>query len=136
MMVHAHVHQSDTHPAAVPNHDRRRIRSSFSVEGQPVEFHVCCIRHIIVWQDRPLLHDDPEIVIDLWGPWLCWMNHKHPDHPHHFLHRSVRVIEKSARLVQSELVYKLPTGSDRRLADVWHAVHRHGNFKSVPVNAG
>jgi hypothetical protein len=62
------------------------------------------------------------------------MHDERAEHPHHFLHRHVRVIEKGPRLMQCKFVDEAASGQNRILADAGAAVHAVWNFKSMPVH--
>src|SRR5579863_2871510 len=63
-----------------------------------------------------------------------WMRDEKANHAHHFLHGAVRVIEKSAFLMDGKFVGVFFARSDGLLADPGDAVLFDGNFEAVPVN--
>src|SRR5271170_2192052 len=65
-----------------------------------------------------------------------WMGHKKSNHPHHFLHGAMRVIEKRSLLMHGKFVNIFFSRRDRFLANPRHAVLFDGNFQSMPVNRG
>src|SRR5581483_1311734 len=136
VMVHAQVCHPDSHAAAMTNHQWRGVRACLAVEGQPVELHVCAVGYVAIGEDGPLLQHDSEVMIDLWCPGLLGVDDEQTNHPQHLLHRPVRVVEERPCLMQRELVDEPATRCDWLLTDVRHAVHAHGNFQAVPVDAG
>src|SRR6266849_6684587 len=64
------------------------------------------------------------------------MDDEAAEHPHHFLHGHVRVIEEGAVLVQRKLVNEALAGHNRFLSDAGYAVHLNREFEPVPVNTG
>ena len=64
------------------------------------------------------------------------MNDEEAEHPHHFLHREVRVIEKRAVLVNAELVDESAARGHGVLRDTRHTVHLDGHLEPMPVDGG
>src|ERR1051326_4391057 len=64
------------------------------------------------------------------------MDDEAAEHPHHFLHGHVGVIEERAVLMQIELVNEFSTGHDRVLANAGHTIHLVGKFQTVPMYPG
>src|SRR5215831_15013488 len=100
VMVHAEIHQPDPCPAPMTHYEGRCVRTGLAVEGQPVEFHIGCVWDVAVGQNRPLLQDNSEIVINTRSPRLLGMDDEQADHAHHLLHCTVRVVKESSGLVQ------------------------------------
>ena len=75
-------------------------------------------------------------MIDAWRVTLLRVRNEHSDHANHFLHRAVRVIEKSSFLVNGKFIPVGFAGRDWLLADVRYAVLFDGNFQSVPMHGG
>ena len=70
-------------------------------------------------------------------PFRCLRMHdEHADHPHHFLHRHMRVVEEGSFLVQGELIDETAARWNRVLGEARNAVHLDGKLEAVPVHAG
>src|SRR5260370_21273210 len=136
VMVHSEIHQPDPDAFTMTHYQRRCVRPRLAVEGQPVELHVGAVWDVAVGQNSPLLQHDSEVVVYSWCPGFLRMNDEQTDHAHHLLHRAVRAVEESSRLVQRELVSKFAAERNWFLADVGQAVHLYRNFQAVPVDRG
>ena len=64
MVIHADVNEPDSDALTLLDDHRGAIGTSLAVEGEPVELHRKCVRHSVVWQQRPLLNHDPEVAIE------------------------------------------------------------------------
>src|SRR5712664_794503 len=134
MVVHPEIDQADADSLPV-THDERSVGwTGFSIEGKPVELHVHGVRDIYVWQDGVLLQDDDEILVDAGFIGFLWVHDERADHPYHFLHCHVRVVEVRAFLVERELVDESAAGWDRVLACTRCAIHLDRNLETVPVH--
>src|SRR5882762_1841689 len=134
MMVHSEVDEANPDSIPVTDDQRCGCRSGLAVEGEPVKLHVHGVRYLDVWQDGILLHNDREVFIGARLVWLLGMHDERADHPHHFLHRHVRVVEISAFLVEREFIDKAATGRDRVLTRTGRSVHLARDFEAVPVH--
>src|SRR5216683_6868552 len=134
MVVHPQIDEADADALPVP-HDKRSVGwTGFSVEGKPVKFHVHRVRDFNIRQDRVLLHDDDEILVDPGFVGFLRVHDERTDHPHHFLHRHVRVVEVGAFLVEGELVDESAAGCDGILARPRRSVHVIRYVETVPVH--
>ena len=79
------------------------------------------------------MNDDAKVPIDPGRIRILRVDDQQAEHPHHLLHRHVRVVEERAVLVQRELVHELAPGQDRVLCHAGHAVHRDGHLEAMPV---
>src|SRR5258708_36109957 len=134
MVVHPEIDQADADSLSV-THDERSVGwTGFSIEGKPVELHVHGVWDIDVRQDSVLLNYDCEVLID--ARFVCFLrvHDERADHPYHFLHCHVRVVEVRAFLVERELVHKPSTGWDRVLACTRCAIHLDRDLEAVPVH--
>src|SRR5262245_28714891 len=134
MVIHTHVYHSYPYPFSQLYNHRSCRWSSFAIYRQPVELHRHCIRYSVVRQESPFLQDETEIFMHCRLVWFLWMDNEQSDHPHHLLHRSVRVIEECSILVKSELINEPLTRLDERLADIGRSIHLDRNFKAMPVD--
>src|SRR5882724_8387016 len=66
--------------------------------------------------------------------WILWMDDEEPDHSHHLLHRSVRVVEERSILMEREFVGEHLPRLDQRLTYIRLAIHLDWDLKPVPVN--
>ena len=64
------------------------------------------------------------------------MDDEQTNHPHHFLHRHVRVIEERAVLPEREFVDELAARRNRILGNARHAIHFDRDLEAVPVHGG
>ena len=62
------------------------------------------------------------------------MHDEGPDHPHHFLHRHVRVVKERSRLVKGKLIHETAAWRNRILAASRRPIHLYRNLKSMPVH--
>src|SRR5438270_12282683 len=134
MVVHPQIDEADADALSVPHDERSVGWTRFSVERKPVELHVHGVRDIDVRQDGVFLHDNDEVLIDARLVGFLPEPNERADHPHHFLHRHVRVIEVGSFLVECELVDEAATRCDRVLARSRRAIHVDWNFEAVPVH--
>src|SRR5258708_16707309 len=136
MVAQAEIDQADA-DSLPGGHDERSVGwTRFSVEGKPVELHVHGVWDIDVRQDGVLLKDDDEILVDAGFIGFLRVHDERADHPYHFLHRHVRVVEVRAFLIERELVDESAAGWDRVLACTRCAVHLDRNLETVPVHRG
>src|SRR5271170_6744385 len=133
MMIHAEIDEAKSNTAAEAHDERRSHWSGDAVHGEPVELHVGGVGDGVVGKNGPLLQDDAEIVVDVRGVRVLRMGDEHAEQADHFLHGTVRVVEKRTRLVNREFVRKSFAGSDGFLADERDPVLLNGHFKPVPL---
>ena len=135
MMVHSEV--DDTYPNALAelDHHRRRGGAGLPVHGEPVEFHCQSIGYGIVRAYGPFLKDQAEVAIDGRLMSLLGMDEEQSNHPHHFLHCHVRVIEERSVLIDRELVGGLLARLDWILREAGRAVHFERQLQAVPMRS-
>ena len=85
---------------------------------------------------RILLQRDQIVLVHMRRIGGLRMNDEATEHPDHFLHGHMGVIEEGAVLMQRVLVNEALSRHDQLLAHPRHAVHFNREFKPVPVNAG
>jgi hypothetical protein len=83
-------------------------------------------------------HQETVVAIHSMLVRVARMHHQGTHHTHRHLHHfvRVRVIHKSARLLQFELVGVSLAGRDLRLVETTHAVHAGGQKNAMPVYGG
>ena len=136
MVIHAEIHEAQTHARAKAYDERRGGRSGEAIEGEPVEFHGGGVGNGVVGKDGPFLEDDAEVVIGVRRVGSLRMRDEQAEEADHFLHGAVRVIEERAFLVDGEFVGVGFAGCDGFLADEGDAVLFDGHFEAVPVHGG
>ena len=98
-MVHSQVDEAQPDAIIQPNDQGSSCWTRLAVEGQPVELHIHGVRDGIVGKDCELLKDNREIFVYRGIVVFFGMHDEGPDHPHHFLHRHMRVVKKRPGLV-------------------------------------
>src|SRR5215813_6251960 len=134
MMIHPDVDDPDAHTLAKLDEHRRDRGTRLAVEGQPVELHGERVRHRVVGQHRPLLQDDPEVLLHRGLIGLLGMDNEEADQADHLGHGHVRVVEERAVLMHRELVGELLARHHEGLADGGYAIHLDGHLEPVPVD--
>ncbi len=136
MMIHAHVHEADTHAISLANDQGRGRRPRLPVEQKPVVFHIHGVGHGVVGQHRVLLQVQQKVFIAVWKVGRTGMHDDTAQHAQHLLHGHVGVIKVGSCLVNIELVDESAAGFHRLLANTRHAVVPEHVFKAMPVNGG